>query len=832
MQGQPARFFVCAEHDLCISKDFAHFGSDIGQLRKNLRGSNAEIEDSFPKYGAWFRRRLGIENDQALELFHQTVSMKSVGNLTDFVRNHMLEPFPVEARIGALTNHFDDLNRAHEAILKAKRQVELLAPLANDCTRHSEQMGVLEDLRTCREALKPYFAELKLDLLERRSHLLAGEHTRLSAQKVRCEELRDRELDEIDRLKYAIAEQGGDRLEQLARDIRDQERERSRREQRAERYIALLKIIGEASASTEATFEEQQARLGERRESVSDKESDVQNQITEWSVSLHEGRREHGVLAEEISSLNARRNNIPRTQVAMRLAICSGLGLKEEEMPFAGELIQVRDEAREWEGAIERALHNFGISLLVPDVHYERVAAWVDRTHLAGRLVYFRVRPGTMRLGELAELRRESLVRNLAIKRESNFHTWIEQRLSQGFDYVCCTTQDQFRRESRAITAAGQIRTPGERHEKDDRYPINDRSRFVLGWNNLAKIAALEAQKLELETRLFNIGEKISGAQREQATLRKQLDALAGLKEFSEFREMNWQTCSTEIARLQAERAKLEATSDTLRELTTQLVGIQESLKKSDIALSDFNKELGGVESRQKIADALRVKTTLLLADIASEIRDRLGSLRTEVLTEHQLSVESCDNREREMRETLQTRLDADSKRLERLTEKIIKAMAAFKQEYKLETADFDANIDAAFEYQKLLDQLERDDLPRFELRFKELLNVNTINEIVNFSAQLNRERENIRERIARINDSLIQIDYNTGRYIKLEFQPNEEADVRGFQSDLRACTDSSFTGAEDAQYSEDKFMKVKALIDRFRGREGLSEQDHKWTKR
>ena len=33
-----------------------------------------------------------------MELFHQTVSMKSVGNLTDFVRDHMLEPFDAAKR--------------------------------------------------------------------------------------------------------------------------------------------------------------------------------------------------------------------------------------------------------------------------------------------------------------------------------------------------------------------------------------------------------------------------------------------------------------------------------------------------------------------------------------------------------------------------------------------------------------------------------------------------------------------------------------------------------------------------------------------------------------
>ncbi|MGH8548577.1 MAG: hypothetical protein ACRERU_08265 [Methylococcales bacterium] len=96
-QGQPTRLFVNAERDLSIATDFAHFGNEITGLRKRLRNLGAEIEDTFPEYGAWFRRRFGIENDQALELFHQTVSMKSVGNLTDFVRGHMLEPFDVSA---------------------------------------------------------------------------------------------------------------------------------------------------------------------------------------------------------------------------------------------------------------------------------------------------------------------------------------------------------------------------------------------------------------------------------------------------------------------------------------------------------------------------------------------------------------------------------------------------------------------------------------------------------------------------------------------------------------------------------------------------------------
>ena len=78
----------------------------------------------------------------------------------------------------------------------------------------------------------------------------------------------------------------------------------------------------------------------------------------------------------------------------LRTEMCRTTGLREEDVPFAGELLQVRAEEQDWEGAIERVLHNFGLSLLVADEHYARVAEWVDRTHLGGRLVYFRVLKG------------------------------------------------------------------------------------------------------------------------------------------------------------------------------------------------------------------------------------------------------------------------------------------------------------------------------------------------------------------------------------------------------------------------------------------------------
>jgi len=832
-QGQPARFFVGAERDLTIAADFANFGTDITQLKKRLRAGGCMIEDSFPPYGAWFRRRFGIDNEQALELFHQTVSMKSVGNLTDFVRSHMLEPFDVAPRITALIGHFDDLSRAHAAVLRAKRQVELLLPLVADSNRHSELTRQIDSLRQCREWLRPYFASLKRQLLDKRLAKLAEDWEKLDTQIKRLEEARETQRRQVDELKQAVADNGGDRLERLAHDIRQQELERNKRQDKARHYDALTRTLGEPSASDETAFLAQRNRLALLRENSRQRDADLQNSLTEHSVNFAQGKKEHDTLSAEIRSLKARRSNIPTDQISLRAALCAALKLAEDEMPFAGELIQVREEERDWEGAAERLLRGFGLSLLVPDEHYAAVADWVDRTHLRGRLVYFRIRQAG-RNKDLPALHRDSLARKLSIKPESTCYDWLERELAHRFDVACCLTQEQFRRETRAITQAGQIKAAGERHEKDDRHRLDDRSRYVLGWSNTAKIAALEEQALRLEKQLGDIAALISHLEKDRRTLAVQLDALSKLEVFTDFGEIDWSTVASEIARLMDEKRQLESASDLLKQLSERLKEAQAALLAGETSIKEKTGELGGIQAKREAAQELtRLADEIIAVWLPEELAYAtlvLEPLRAEALGEHQLSVESCDNREQEMRGWLQTRLDGEERKLRALAEKIIKAMSFFKDEFKLETAEIDASLAAAFEYESLLKKLKADDLPRYEARFKELLNVNTINEIANFHAQLSREREEIRDRITLINQSLTQIDYNPGRFIVLESQPTPDADIRDFQSELRACTEGSLTGSEDAQYSEAKFIQVKNIIDRFRGRDGQSELDKRWT--
>lgn len=830
-QGQPARFFVACERDLSIHADFAQFGTDIGGLRKKLRGAGIELFDSFPPYGAWFRRHFGIENEQALELFHQTVSMKTVGNLTDFVRTHMLEPFEVAPRIAALIGHFDDLNRAHEAVLKAKQQVEMLTPLVADCDRHAELVAATEQLRACREALRLYFAALKLELLDKRIDSLKND---LSKHSSRIESMEDerRSLQNQEReLRFNISENGGDRIERISEEIGQKEEEQRRRMKKADRYGELVRALGMHPAEEAESFLVQHKTFVTEQAVITEREVVIQNKLTEMNVLFTQKRQEHETLAAEIKSLKARRSNIDARQIALRSTLCAALGLPEGEVPFAGELIQVRENERDWEGAIERLLRNFGLSLLVPDRHYTKVAEFVDNNNLKGLLVYFRLRE----VGRLDRppLHPDTLVHKISIKADSPFYGWLEREIANRFDYACCDSQEKFRRETKAITRAGQIKAPGDRHEKDDRYRIEDRSRYVLGWSNTAKIAALEERRSALEAHLGETGSRIAEFQKEQRSIKERLDTLSKLGEYRDFTELNWRSLALEVSGLVDEKQRLEASSDLLKTLSERLKTVVADLKRTEDRLKIENDKWSKTEQKISDSEILRQQTRALL-DAAqpghAKYFERLTAIRLEALGEHQLTIETCDPREQDVRAWLQSRIDAEDSKIRRLAEKIIHAMTKYKEKWDLETRDVDASIEAAFEYRNMLNKLKADDLPRFEARFKELLNENTIREVANFQSQLARERETIKERIARINESLTQIDYNPGRYIVLEAQTTTDAEIRDFQTELRACTEGVLTGSDDVQYSEAKFLQVRQIIERFRSREGQAEQDRRWT--
>src|SRR5690606_15343629 len=186
------------------------------------------------------------------------------------------------------------------------------------------------------------------------------------------------------------------------------------------------------------------------------------------------------------------------------------------------------------------------------------------------------------------------------IKPDTPFYNWLEAELARRFDYTCCVSLEQFRREEKAVTQAGQVKSGQERHEKDDRRRLNDRTQYVLGWSNEQKIAALEKQAADLQQRIQQYATQLAGLQQRQRELDTQLEQLAQLSVFDNFQELDWQPLQVHIHKLEQERQQLEAESDTLRALQEQLRQLENELHTLRDALDNKNRELSKTEQKQE----------------------------------------------------------------------------------------------------------------------------------------------------------------------------------------------------------------------------------------
>ena len=191
------------------------------------------------------------------------------------------------------------------------------------------------------------------------------------------------------------------------------------------------------------------------------------------------------------------------------LSCATTSALTPDDLPYAGELLDVHEEHAEWRGAAERVLRGFALSLLVPQGHYDAVAAWVNARRLTvrgrgdrlvgARLTYERV--PDRRLPLQPSSAGALLLADCIEVKDGPFGDYLADELAK-------TRRLPMRRDPRgvpirarkAVTREGQVRS-GERHDKDDRHRVDDPRRWVLGWANERKIAALRAERRRARSR-------------------------------------------------------------------------------------------------------------------------------------------------------------------------------------------------------------------------------------------------------------------------------------------------------------------------------------------
>ena len=113
----------------------------------------------------------------------------------------------------------------------------------------------------------------------------------------------------------------------------------------------------------------------------------------------------------------------------------------------------------------------------------------------------------------------------LPISAHPEFAQWVNRQLRRQFNYECVDTPDEMAHHQYSLTREGLIKR-GNRHVKDDKRHLNDKSRWLLGTTNDAKIATLSDQ-------LHNLQEAEIAAAKQKATTQRLIQQVAVIARLS-----------------------------------------------------------------------------------------------------------------------------------------------------------------------------------------------------------------------------------------------------------------------------------------------------------
>lgn len=827
LNDKPDEVYAIAEGDKNIKDHLAGI-EELRDIRRHLKSRGFSTPGSYTAYCDQFRRLLGIPDESALEVFNQAIGVKEVEDLNKFIRQHLLNgKDAVDFIRGTLRPHYVQLDECHKAIQVAEQQIEILTPIADHYSRIDGATKEREDLQRIFNGIPLFFDWKCHELLQshiddenQRAQQLTNEKKKLDTQQTLSEEQRNNVSDALARDETEI------RIKRLEFDIREVQAIAARRRARAHELEMPLKLLGEPiEIETEEIFASLQARVTQKSSALKNEYQEARQRAIAFEADKREINQRLNAQRAELQHLQKRKVLIPSEFVALRGVLCQAASIPEEDLPFLGELIQVKDQYQEWTGAMERLLHVFGVALLVPLRRYDAVSRFMNGRRLVDplnprrglRIEFYRIdyTPVAPRFTAADE---QCVFGRLNFQPDHPLTPWVAKAVSTRFTHKCCDSVEQFQRENKAVTREGSVRD-GDRHVKDDRRDISDPSDYVLGWNNEKKLQAVLRECTALQERANEFARQADQAGADEQRLNTQINAADAIVAISDFADIDYRTKQNEVHDLTKEKNALEDSSEVRNTLKRQLTTIEGEIKQRNDELDAVKGKIAILVNNIATCQNQLQKLENILAAESRQDCARLSSDMETLGINVPSNWNDCEEAKRIAQNSIQGHINRRTAIINDNTTKMQKQMTAFLGQFPHARKNLRDEPAYAPEFVLLLETLKEEELPKHRKRFEEFLGTNLVGNIASLNTRLREEEKAIRKRILAVNAALREIDFQRGAYIELVEASNRNEENEQFRQQILACLSRSiYPPAEERPRI---FEQIRLLMQRFDTEEG-----------
>lgn len=707
--------------------------------------------------------------ENAFDLLNRAAGLKQLDSIDKVFRELVLDDASAFDDARKVAEEFDTLAGIREELDTARRQRDTLLPIDKGWTDHQDASAKLDEQNALLSLLPAWFGEQAVALWRKKAGVDQAELLNQQQLAATLAERLEFAQAKEQSLQTRYLQVGGQRIEELSRHLSTQEDKLKRCQREAAQYQARANSLDLNSTLTLTAFQKNQAAIEQRRGEETQRWSEQKQAAWEAGARQQALLTERDRLQQELKEAEKRPNsNIPGDQHRFRALLAQHLGLDEEALPFVAELIEVQPEQANWRGAIERAIGSERLRLLIAPEHASAALAWIDARD---NRLHVRLREAE-NPAEQARFLDDGFTRKLNFK--AHIHREALKQLLAVIDRHCVEDVHTLRRMTHAMTVQGLMSGRSGYFDKQDQKPL-DRD-WMTGFDNRAQLARL-AQDLATATDLHASSQREAGKaedlveatrlslallDRLKEVVFEDIDVPSAQAEFDRLREqllaLTAPASDVEKARGEWEAARKE--TDTMRgqqvDLQTRIALLENAIGRADIAIDRIRRRIGnGLDETQRSLAAAHLEISQ-----ASEPSE-------------------FDDLERQETERVQQNIKRMAGQRSRIEQQLIRDME------KAKSADTGALSEAGTELQDLpayrerLRVLDEEALPGKLGRFLTYLNQSSDQGVTQLLSGIDSEVAVIEERIADLNATLERVDFQPGRYLRLEPQRVEHESLR-----------------------------------------------------
>lgn len=806
--------------------------------------------DTFKAYSIEFATRFGFrDREKALRIFSQTVGMKDLSNLNEFIRTRMLVEMDMIGEFNSTLANFETLMGTKKLIEKEEEQILQLKAIETEAQDFLHLDTKLTSLGIEKFTL-PLWEGLRAD------QFLQKELLRLEGQK----ELIESRLLENKRESEAIRETVDDLKRTLSSDKRVEREEELKRQRewltsklataRANRnhYKAVVDILHLPLSENSAGFTENRFQSDYLLEKITNKMANIEDDHTDQVQQLGACNREREHVQKQLDAIGSRESNIPLEYLLCREQLCKDLHLQEHEVPFLGELIQLRQDCVSFETGANAALHTLALTLLVQPYLEQTIATYLWENELDLHL-------DTMVIGENKvvpvdedEKHQLKLVDDeeqvffedtnapnrldlmLEVKPGCPFAPFVQDLLGREVPYYSCDNISHLLESPSSFSERGLFH--GETLLSKGATKKGEES-HILGWDVREKRERIRARLEQLDELRKETEAVLEDLRKQKKHLEAQKAAILRLQEFKEFSEIDTASVESQIDVLDDQLFALRSEMDDLSSLKQQLRQAEATRDRLLAEQGELFRNHGANQQEREHAEREQ-KTyadqlaTFDLAQYSDQI-EKISVCHTLPATfESLMQIKKTRNEllaklDAQIGE-ISSKRDTSKKKTENLMDHFVRPGSKVTQTYPTwigDVSDLRPDIEALDMFLAMLDKLEREDLPKYKERFANLRSRQMKSDIINFNTALRQWERHIRENIVELNDSLSSIVYQNHpeTKIKLTAERVKDSQIRQFNSMLSAAipdAGSRIQGNEKAEEIANQhfFEAVKTLLE------------------